>query len=455
MVVAGTHSGVGKTTVATGLMAALRRRGLGVAAAKIGPDFIDPGYHEVATGRPGRNLDVFCSGAEALPALAARAAHGSDLLVVEGVMGLFDGVGATTTSSTAHVAALLGAPVLLVVDAASMSGSVAALVHGYDDMLRRTTARGIAGIVLNKVGSDTHEAVLRRALDGAAPVVGVLRRDDACRWHDRHLGLVPVIEQPEQVARSVRRLGEVLGRALHLEEIERIARAAPPLHPAPLPEARRTRGAPVRVAVASGPAFSFAYPDNLERLAEAGAELCPFDPLEAPRLPDGTQALYAGGGFPEVFAEALSANTALRDDVRRRVGAGMPTWAECGGMLWLSRSVEGHELCGVLPAGARMRERITVGYRTARVRSDNPVAPRGSELRGHELHYSALAPPGDALELSGTGGSRPEGYASGSLLATYLHLHLGADAAPAERFVEAAVKAASAAAATSAGRLDG
>lgn len=447
MVVAGTHSGVGKTTVATGLMAALRRRGVEVAAAKIGPDFIDPGYHEVATGRPGRNLDVFCSGAQALPALAAHAADGADVLVVEGVMGLFDGVGATTESSTAHVAALLGAPVLLVVDAASMSGSVAAVVHGYDDMLRRTDAGAIAGIVLNKVGSDTHEAVLRSALDGAAPVVGVLRRDDAFTWRDRHLGLVPVVEQPEQVARSVRRLGEVLGGALHLEEIERIARSAPPLHPVPLPETRRTSGAPVRVAVASGPAFSFAYADNLERLAEAGAELCPFDPLEAPRLPDDVRALYAGGGFPEVFAGALSANAALLDDVRSRVRAGMPTWAECGGMLWLSRSVEGHELCGVVPAEAQMRERITVGYRTAHVRTDNPVAPRGSELRGHELHYSALSPPGDALELSGTSGSRTDGYASGSLLATYLHLHLGADGAPAERFVEAA-------AAATAGRLN-
>ena len=437
LVVAGTHSGTGKTTVATGLMAALRAAGTTVAAAKIGPDFIDPGYHEVATGRPGRNLDVHCCGAAAVAALAARAARGADVLVVEGVMGLFDGIGSTSESSTAHVAALLDAPVLLVVDGSSLGGSVAALVHGYDDTLARTAGRHVAGVVLNRVGSDTHEAILREALERAgATVLGALRRDPALTWRDRHLGLVPVVEQRDAVAASVRHLASVVARSVDLAAVERVARAAPVVRPDPLPVTRITGR--VRVAVASGPAFGFAYPDNLERLEEAGAELVPFDPLHAPALPAGAAALYAGGGFPEVFAAGLAANTPLLADVRRAVARGLVTWAECGGMLWLCRSIGGRRLCGVLPAHGAMGDRLAVGYRRAEVRRDSPVAAAGSVLRGHEHRYSTVTPPGDALVLTGTSGTAAGGWATPTLLASYLHLHLGADPGPAERFVAAA-----------------
>ncbi|MGH8981764.1 MAG: cobyrinate a,c-diamide synthase [Acidimicrobiales bacterium] len=449
---AGTHSGVGKTTVATGLMAAWHRRGVAVAAAKVGPDFIDPGYHEVATGRPGRNLDAFLSGADALAPLAGRAAAGADLLVVEGAMGLFDGIGATADASTAHVALLLDAPVVLVVDASSMSGSVAALVHGFDDTLRRLGGRPLAGVVLNRVGSDTHTAMLADALatqlgTRAPPLVGMVRRGAVDMWRDRHLGLVPVAEQRATVAASVRALGGALGSALDLDALERIARAAPARAVADLTPLEPVAGS-VRVAVAAGPAFTFAYPDNLERLREAGAVLAPFDPLEDRALPSGAQALYAGGGFPEVYAARLADNEALADDVRAKVAGGLVTWAECGGMLWLARSLGGHRLCGALPATGTMGTQISVGYRHATVRTDNPVAPRGSRLRGHELHYSRLEPPGGALELVRAGGGLPdgapraEGWASPTLLATYLHLHLGADGGPAARFVRTAARAA-------------
>lgn len=431
---------MGKTTIATGIMAALRRRGLTVAAAKVGPDFIDPGYHAIATGRPGRNLDVFCSGADAVAPLAARAGAGADVLVVEGVMGLFDGVGATTEGSTADVAAILDAPVLLVVDAASLSASVAALVHGYDDMLRRVAGRPLAAVVLNRVGSDTHESILRDALlPLGIPVVGSLRRDPGLTWRDRHLGLVPVAERPKEVAAALRRLADVLDRSVDLAAVEAVARSAPSRPTRSLAPARRAGR--VRVAVASGPAFSFAYADNLERLAEAGAELAPFDPLDAPALPEGTGALYAGGGFPEVFAEALAANTPLLAGVQRAVAAGLPTWAECGGMLWLCRSIDGHRLCGALPADGALGERVSVGYRRADVRRDNPVAAAGQELRGHEHHYSTVSPAGDALALCGRSGESIGGWASPTLLASYLHLHLGAAPGPAERFVETATHA--------------
>jgi cobyrinic acid a,c-diamide synthase len=189
------------------------------------------------------------------------------------------------------------------------------------------------------------------------------------------------------------------------------------------------------VAVAAGPAFSFTYPDNLELLAQAGAELVAFDPLTEPQLPEGVCGLYAGGGFPEVFAAGLAANRPLLDDVRTRVGDGLVTWAECGGLLWLSRSLDDHLLAGVVPADGRMTDRLTLGYRRARLRTASPLGPAGTELRGHEFHYSTLEPPGDAVDWTGRAGAGRAGYAGPTLLASYVHLHLAADPTLAERFV--------------------
>jgi len=267
-------------------------------------------------------------------------------------------------------------------------------------------------------------------------VVGVLRRDPALEWRDRHLGLVPVVEDPRAVAASLTRLAGAVERGVDLDTVESLARRAPPLDPPPPAAATRTGRA--RVAVVSGPAFSFSYPDNLERLEESGAELVPVDPLRDPALPDGTQGLYACGGFPEVFAEELAANEPLLADVRDRVAGGLPTWAECGGLLWLVSSLDGHRLCGAIEAAGSMGSRVTVGYRTATALVDSPVAPQGAVLRGHEHHYSSVDPAGAALELTGRAGTRREGWAAPHLLATYLHLHLGADPGPAERFVATA-----------------
>jgi cobyrinic acid a,c-diamide synthase len=422
---------VGKTTIATGLMAALRARGLTVASAKVGPDFIDPGYHALATGRPGRNLDAWMSGAGAVPGRAARAGAGADVLVVEGVMGLFDGAGDGTPSSTASVAALLGAPVVLVVDASAMSGSVAALVHGfstYDDTV------DVAGVVLNRVGSDGHEAMLRDALTPlGVPVLGVLRRDDGLVWRDRHLGLVPVVEQPAEAAAPLDRLTTTIARTVDLDAVLRVAQRAAEVW-ADAVEVPRPVGS-ARIAVASGPAFSFVYPDNLEALAAAGAELVPFDPFDDPSLPDGVAGLYVGGGFPEVFADRLAANTRLLADVRAEVGRGLVTWAECGGLLWLTRSLDGRALVGAIEADARMTDRRTLGYRAVTVARANPVAPAGARLRGHEFHWSTVDPPGSALDMGAGDGSVRAGFASPTQFASYLHLHLGASPEVAERFV--------------------
>jgi cobyrinic acid a,c-diamide synthase len=441
VVIAGTRSGSGKTTVATGLMAALAARGLRVAAAKVGPDFIDPGYHAAATGRRGRNLDAWISGPAAIPRLAARAGDAADVLVIEGVMGLFDGAADAVTrddASTAHIARVLDAPVVLVVDASAMSGSVAAEVHGFatfDPDVR------IAGVILNRVGSESHDTMLRRALAATGvPVLGSIRRDDSLEWRDRHLGLVPVVEHPSEVMRSIGLLADVVVRSCDLNGVVALARSAPPLAVESLPAPDSATGTRVRVAVAGGPAFSFCYPDNLEAFEAAGAELVPFDPTSDAALPQAVDGLYAGGGFPEVFVDRLADNQPLLEDVRRRVGEGLVTWAECGGLLWLARSLDGRPLCGAIAADAVMTDRLTLGYRRATPMVENPVVPAGHELRGHEFHYSKLDPPGAALSLAGRTGTERAGYASPTLLATYLPVHLGADPAPARRFIAAAAR---------------
>ncbi|MEQ1698610.1 MAG: cobyrinate a,c-diamide synthase [Ilumatobacteraceae bacterium] len=435
VVIAGTHSGVGKTTVATGLMAALRRAGHRVGAAKVGPDFIDPGYHAIAVGRPSRNLDMWMSGADAVGPLAARAGAGADLLVIEGVMGLFDGAGDGTPSSTADVAVALDAPVVLVVDAASMSQSVAALVHGFATIDRRVR---VAGVILNRVGSPGHEVLLRDALaPSGIPVLGVLLRDDRLVWRDRHLGLVPVAEHGADVATSIDLLAELITQRCDLAAFARLAASAPPVRTRELRGPSAVAATPARIAVAAGRAFSFTYPDNLEALTAAGAELVPFDPCIDAALPAGVCGLVAGGGFPEVYAAELSANAPLLADVRQRVTAGLITWAECGGLLWLCDELDGNPMAGVVPARSAMTGRLTLGYRTATSTADTPLGPAGLTLRGHEFHYSITDPDGDLFALVGRHGSGKGGFGSERIVASYLHTHLGARPDVAEAFVTA------------------
>lgn len=434
VVIAGTHSGVGKTTVAVGMMAALTRRGRKVGAAKVGPDFIDPGYHAAAVDRPSRNLDAWISGADAIAGLAARAGDGCEMLVVEGVMGMFDGAGDGSPTSTADVAELLGAPVLLVVDAAAISQSVAAIVHGFASYDERVD---VAGVVLNRVGSDAHAAGLVDALlPLGVPVVATLPRDPELGWRDRHLGLVPVAEQRGAMRDSLDRLAVHTEAHCDLDLVERIARAAPTVATGALPSPKFVGRA--RVAVAAEPAFSFMYPDNIEALTAAGAEILPFDPTGESALPDGADGLVAGGGFPEVYGAELAANRPLLDDVARRADEGLVIWAECGGMLWLARHLDGRPMAGVIPADTTMTDRLTLGYRDATIRADSPLGARGTRVRGHEFHYSASDPPGDSLAMHGRNGHTRAGFADRCALASYLHLHLANRPDIAERFVATA-----------------
>jgi cobyrinic acid a,c-diamide synthase len=424
VVVAGTHSGVGKTTVASGLMAALSSEGFRVAPFKVGPDFIDPSYHSLAAGRPGRNLDAFLSGPDLIGPLFTHGARGADIAVIEGVMGLFDGKGGGDLASTAHVARLLEAPVVLVVDARAMSRSVAATVHGYstfDPDLR------VGGVVLNRVGSRVHETMLRESLKPLSiPVLGILRRDEEIDTPDRHLGLVPVAERREEATRSLHALGKVISRSLNLDGIVRLARSAGALVVEAWSPESRDRSEGVCVAVATGPSFSFLYRENLELLEGAGAEVVTFDPIVDEELPAGTDALYLGGGFPETYAEALSTNGRMRESVRAFAAGGRPVVAECGGLLYLVRELDGRPMCGVLDAEATMTDRLTLGYREARALMDSPLAERGADVRGHEFHYSAVEPGAgerSAWELAGRG---QEGFVAGGVHASYLHTHWAA-----------------------------
>jgi cobyrinic acid a,c-diamide synthase len=465
IVVAAPASGHGKTSVATGLLAAFAARGLQVSPHKIGPDYIDPGYHALAAGRPGRTLDPWLVGEERVVPLfrnAVAVPRPADLAVIEGVMGLYDGAaGRGEFSSTAQVARLLGAPVLLVVDCTAMGRSVAALVAGFagfDPRLR------IGGVILNRVGSDRHEMILREALaEIAVAVLGALRRHDALATPSRHLGLVPVAERSAEAVATVAALGEVIAGCVDLDAVLRLANSAGPLvgpvwdpaaevaavaaaGPAVGPSGRR----PV-IAVAGGAAFTFSYAETAELLTAAGADVVTVDPLNDEELPAGTSGLVIGGGFPEVHAGRLAANERLRTAVAGLAGSGAAIAAECAGLLYLARSLDGEPMCGVLDTDAVMTGRLTLGYREATAMTDSVLALAGTVVRGHEFHRTGCVPasPADLADSAGSPGPPPsrnvissripgaaawrwsgsegtnrvEGFVHGRIHASYLHLH--------------------------------
>ncbi len=492
VVIAAPASGHGKTTVATGLMAALRARGLVVSGHKVGPDYIDPGYHALATGRPGRNLDPVLCGEDLIAPLFAHGAAGADIAVVEGVMGLFDGRGSGAEGSTAHVAGLLRAPVMLVVDASAQGRSVAALVSGF---AAYDPGVWLAGVILNRVGSARHEQILRDALATIGmPVLGALRRDDAVAAPSRHLGLVPAVERDGAAREALGRLAALTGWSVDIDAVIAIARSAPVLPDAPwdpaqpaapqpataepiaaqpiapqpnaasrrataqsaapstpydpqTPSAKRARPFPPRrpvVAVAGGAAFSFCYTETAELLAAAGAEVATVDPLRDEALPPSTAALVLGGGFPEVHVGELAANERLRGEVARLARAGAPVAAECAGLLYLARELDGLPMCGVIDAAARMTGRLTLGYRDATAAGDSVLAPAGAVVRGHEFHRTTVEPAHSGTP-AWTFGGRAEGFARPRLHASYLHLHWAGQPWMARRLVAAAARAAEAA----------
>jgi cobyrinic acid a,c-diamide synthase len=443
IVIAAPASGHGKTTVATGLMAALRRAGHTVSGHKVGPDYIDPGYHSLATGRPGRNLDPHLVGEERLVPLLLHGANAADIAIVEGVMGLHDGqIGGDGFASTAHVARVTQTPVVLVVDVSHASRSIAATVHG---MVTWDSTVRVVGVILNKAGSQRHADEVIRALESTGlPVLGTLFRDDGIVAPSRHLGLIPADERDDAVA-AVDRLAERIAAAVDLEQVVALARQAPALDAAPWDPADavvevprsglETTSKPPVIAVAGGRAFTFRYAETTELLEAAGCEVVTFDPLTDESLPDGTTGLYLGGGFPEMHASALSANEPLKGQLRSAIAAGLPTVAECAGLLYLCRSVDGAPMVGALDADARMTPRLTLAYRTAVAPADHLLAVAGTRVTGHEFHRTTVDPTGDAAWVTQAG---PMGFATPTLHASYLHTHWAGHPQLAERFATAA-----------------
>ncbi|MYV43375.1 cobyrinate a,c-diamide synthase [Streptomyces sp. SID1328] len=453
LVIAAPSSGCGKTTVATGLMAAFAARGLAVSPHKVGPDYIDPGYHALATGRVGRNLDAYLCGPELVAPLFGHGARGCDLAVVEGVMGLYDGAaGQGELASTAQVSKLLRAPVVLVVDASSQSRSVAALVHGFASW---DTGVRIGGVILNKVGSSRHEALLREALEEAGvPVLGALRRASQVETPSRHLGLVPVAERGAAAVSAVAAMAAQVSAGCDLDALMALARSAgalpgagwspaealsPPIHDQPprSDDSDAVRPRPV-VAVAGGPAFTFSYAEHAELLDAAGAEAVTFDPLRDERLPEGTRGLVIGGGFPEVYASELGANESLRKEIAALALSGAPVAAECAGLLYLCRELDGVPMCGVLDAAARMGERLTLGYRDAVAVGDSVLAVAGTRMRGHEFHRTVIEPGAGEAPAWGVVAPRRrvEGFVQQGVHASYLHTHWASEPGVARRFTE-------------------
>jgi cobyrinic acid a,c-diamide synthase len=446
VVIAAPASGSGKTTVATGLIGALRRAGHTVAPFKVGPDFIDPGYHGLAAGRPGRNLDPVLVGEGLIGPLYAHGADGADIAVIEGVMGLFDGrIGTTAPAagSTAHVAGLLGAPVILVVDARGQSHSIAALLHGFSTF---DAATRVCSVILNRVGSARHEQVLRQACEQAGvPVLGAIPRTAELELPTRHLGLVTAVEYGRRAHDAVEAMTALVARHVDLAAVVAGARcgsAAQPWDPAAA--AGKKSGAHPTVAMAAGKAFSFGYAEHAELLRAAGADVAEFDPL-VDALPDGTDAVLLPGGFPEQFTAELSANDVVRRQINELAAAGAPVHAECAGLIYLAAELDGYPMCGVLAGSARFTPHLTLAYREAVAVAESPLYSVGERVVGHEFHRTAVTfaesyQPAWVYRGEEVDAVR-DGAVHAGVHASYLHTHPAATPAAVVRFVAHAATA--------------
>lgn len=443
VVIAATQSGAGKTTIVTGLLAALRQRGLKVQSFKAGPDYIDPGYHQLASGRPAHNLDSWLTPAEILPEILAAEAADADISIIEGVMGLYDG-GRKGISSTAEIAKVIDAPVLLVIDAKSMGASAAAIAKGFRDY---DSAVQVAGVLLNRLGSDTHEAMIREAMAGIGmEVYGALRRDESLHLPERHLGLVPVEENQEQ--QLIDRLGQAAAGQIDLDKLLDLAGQAPSL--SVMAKSRTDERYSCRIGVARDEAFSFYYPASIKVLENLGAEVVPFSPLHDTSLPS-VDGLFIGGGFPEMFAGQLAANAGMRREIRQLALAGMPMLAECGGYMYLMDSLQDfhgqvHEMAGVFPGRAVMTDKLQmVGYVEAELRTDSVLGTTGCRLKGHEFHFSREQEQVAADRAAFTfrklrnNSEYPAGQQMKNALGSYLHLHFAGCPAAAQSFVQKCV----------------
>jgi cobyrinic acid a,c-diamide synthase len=442
--IAAPQSGSGKTTVSLAIMAAFTCRGLAVAPFKCGPDFIDPGYHGLVTGRPSINLDGWMCPAGFVRETWSLHTADADLAVVEGVMGLFDGIGSSSCEgSSAQIAAITGVPVVLVVNARGLAASGAALVKGFVDFDPQIR---VAGVIFNNVGSASHAELLREAVAAYCPGIacfGCIPRDEGLAIPSRHLGLVTADDNPLS-AEFIDRLAQMAEECLDLDRLAGLevvleGKASPRPHPSPLPE-----GEGVKIAVARDAAFCFCYPDNLRLLREAGAELVFFSPLADCGLPPDISGIYLPGGYPELYAEQLTANLPMRQSIKAAVLSDMPVYAECGGLVYLTEGLEnGADFIGILSVRARMLpKRKALGYRQVGLTSDSILGAAGSVARGHEFHYSEISSMPEEIQRLYRVTRRSqeladEGYRYRNCLASYIHLHFGSNPAIAAAFITA------------------
>lgn len=438
-------SGSGKSVIAMALMAAYSRNEI-VQGFKVGPDYIDPMYHSLATGRTSRNLDTWMLPPEQVARIFTDASRNASLSIIEGVMGLFDGHGADPfDGSSAAVAQLLKCPVILVLDCAKMSGSAAAIVHGINTF---TSSVHLSGVICNRVGSETHAAWLKDAIEKytSVPVLGCLPRLPELLIPERHLGLFTVAEQPEAAREFIDQVSDIISRYVDLSRLRDMAEDAPFFSlPEDVPCADTPLEQDVRLAVARDEVFCFYYEENLDELRRNGAQVFPFSPLTDTRLPDGIHGLYIGGGYPELYARELSANQSLIRQIHENYLQGMPVCAECGGLMYLTQGIvtgeECHPLIGILPGWCEMGTRLIMGYREVTTNRDTLLGPAGLHLRGHEFHYSKWEVddlPHSAFTVSPRNKgdqSMLEGYAVDNLLASYIHLCFSQDMQLARNFV--------------------
>jgi cobyrinic acid a,c-diamide synthase len=448
IVIAGVTSGVGKTTVAIGIMHGLIKRGLRVQPFKVGPDFIDPSYHTIVTNRKSRNLDVWMMGRQGVLDCFASASEDADIAVVEGVMGLFDGMsGKSDFASTAHVSKILDAPIVLVVDASKGARSIAAIILGFLHFDRKLR---IAAVILNNVAGQRHASYITEALAGIVkiPVVGILPRNSDIKMEERHLGLVPALElkgvKSQMITRTASYIAECidLNRVLSLCSITSLPDARD--HDFPKSQAR------ARIAVALDESFNFYYTDNLFALKRSGAKLVFFSPVKEPKLPDGVHGIMLGGGFPEVLADRLEKNKSMMRSIRRAVDEGMPVYGECGGLMYLTRSISGYKgekksrkMAGIVEADTLMTGRLTLNYTDAEC---NDSIFGNTHLRGHEFHYSSIENIAKDSRFAysmrkgkGVTGNQDGFIINGNTLAAYMHLHFANRKLP-ERMVLSCVR---------------
>ncbi|HHT9110432.1 MAG TPA: cobyrinate a,c-diamide synthase [Candidatus Brocadiaceae bacterium] len=434
ILIAGTHSGVGKTTITLGIMSALTEKGYKVQGFKAGPDYIDPSHHTAVTERPSRNLDTWLMSRDVCLELFERSAADSDISVIEGVMGLYDGsLDGSESGSTAHLAKILNVPIILVMDAKGMSRSAGAVVLGY---MKFDEGVKISGVILNRVRSERHYISLKNSIEDTCkiPVLGYLPFQEDITLPERHLGLVPSIEQ--ELSKSVyRKIGESLSATV---DIERLIALANPANTLPSFQTTLFSGTKekshFRMAIAIDEAFNFYYHDNLDLLESYGAELTYFSPLYDKYLPADVNALYIGGGFPELHANVLAANTTMKESIRKAYKNGAIIYGECGGMMYLLEQLvdfnqKTHEMCGILKGKTQMEnKRQGLGYITVQAEHDTILCKKGETFRAHEFHWSSLhVPEGTPYAYSiskyNENKSRPDGLYKDRVLASYTHIH--------------------------------